>query len=313
MTSEDGPVLDYSSQTDYQGPGSFLGLRSTRRIRQVDVAIVGIPFDTGGAPGSRYAPQAIRAASVGVRSTNSSQRVNILRLCQAIDYGDISVIPGVIEDTYQEITEGLRPLLEANVVPICMGGDHSVTLGELRAMHRRYGGIAWVQLDAHADAYESYFDGKVRYNAGTFVRRAVEENLIDPARSTLIGVRSFRDVDDDARDLGFEVLTMDEIVASPPIALAEHVRARIGGQPAFLSFDIDAIDPACAPATGTQVPGGLTSREALAIVRSLCDISFVGFDVVEVNPLLEGSRTTATLAANLIFEFMSLIALQKSS
>jgi agmatinase len=194
-----------------------------------------------------------------------------------------------------------------------MGGDHSVTLGELRAMHRRYGEIALVQLDAHADVYESYFDGKVRYNAGTFVRRAVEEGLIDAARSTLIGIRSFRDANDDARRLGFAVFTMDDTTASPPTALAEHVRARIEGRPAFLSFDTDAIDPAYAPATGSQVPGGLTSREALAIVRSLRDISFVGFDVVEVNPLLEGSRTTATLAANLIFEFMSLIALRQSS
>jgi len=297
-----------------QGLNSFLGLPAASSVGQaIDLAIVGIPFDGGGAPGARYAPRAIRSGCAGIRSSNTLQKENILRLCQAIDYGDLTVIPGCIEETYEEIAKGLKPLLDADIIPICMGGDHSVALGEMRALHQRYGTMALVQMDAHADVYDSYCNGKVKYNAGTFVRRALEEGLIDPARSTLAGIRTYRDVDDDARKLGFDVIPIEELTSCSAASLADRIRKRIRNTVTFLSFDIDVMDPAYAPATGSQVPGGLTSREALAILRALRDIPFKGFDLVEVNPLLENPQTTAILAATLIFEFMSLIAWQKKA
>ena len=295
----------------FNPPGTFLGLPATRNVQGVDLAVVGIPFSSGSA-GSQYAPPAIRAASVGVRPTNPAQRMNILRLCRAIDYGDLLVVPGDIHETYNEIEAGLQPLLNAGAIPICMGGDHSVTLGQLRALHKQFGSLALLLLDAHHDVYDNYYEGRVKYNAGTHVRRAIEEGLVDTARSIIVGLRTFRDVDDDPTALGLSVLTIDDVTDAPVRMTVERIKDRLGSGPAFMSFDIDVMDPAYAPGTGSQVPGGLTSREALAIVRGLHDVSFVGFDIVEVNPLLDPSRTTASLAAHLIFEFMSLIALRES-
>ena len=293
-------------------PGTFLGLPATRQLAGVDVAIVGIPFSSGGV-GSQSAPAAIRAASVGVRPTNPARRANILRSLRAIDYGDLPVVPGMIQETYDEIEAGLRRLLDAGVTPICLGGDHSVTLGELRAIGRRHGPLSMLLLDAHHDVYDSYFEGRVRYNAGTHLRRAIGEGLVDPAHSIIVGLRTFRDVDDDPTALGLGVLTIDDIAGAPAAETAARIRDRVGEGPAFLSFDIDVMDPACAPGTGSPVPGGLTSREALSILRNLEGVPFVGFDLVEVNPSVDPSHITAALGAYLIFEFMSLMAALRSS
>jgi len=298
---------DSSESPAYIPPGTFLGLPATRQTAGIDIAVAGIPFSSSGA-GSQGGPVAIRAASVGVRPTNPARRANILRYCRAIDYGDLAVIAGLIQETYDKIEAGLRPLVEAGVTPICMGGDHSVTLGQLRALCRRHGPLGIALMDAHHDVYDSYYDGLVRYNAGTHLRRAIDEGLVDPARSIIAGLRTFRDVSDDAVTLGLDVLTIDDIANAPIASTVERIRARLGNGPAFLSFDIDVMDPSCAPGTGSPVPGGLTNREALAIVRGLAGISFVGFDIVEINPTLDPSRITAALGAYLIFEFMSLIA-----
>ena len=303
---------DLSEPPAYIPPGTFLGLPATRQTTGVDLAIVGIPFSSGGA-GSQHAPAAIRAASVGVRPTNPARRANILRYCRAIDYGDLTVVPGLIQETYHEIEAGLRPLVEAGVTPICMGGDHSVTLGQLRALRRRHGPLGFVLMDAHHDIYDSYYEGLVRYNAGTHLRRAINEGLVDPTRSIIAGLRTFRDVDDDPAALGLDVLTIDGIADAPIASTVERIRARLGDGPAFMSFDIDVMDPACAPGTGSPVPGGLTNREALAIVRGLANVPFVGFDIAEINPALDPSRITAGLGAYLMFEFMSLIAIRKST
>ena len=180
----------------YIPPGTFLGLPATRQTAGIDLAVAGIPFSSSGA-GSQGAPAAIRAASVGVRPTNPARRANILRYCRAIDYGDLAVVPGLIQETYDRIEAGLRPLVEASVTPICMGGDHSVTLGQLRALRRRHGPLGIVLMDAHHDCYDGYYEGLVRYNAGTHLRRAIDEGLVDPTRSIIAGLRTFRDVQDD--------------------------------------------------------------------------------------------------------------------
>jgi agmatinase len=286
---------------------SFADLPASVESGTPDVAILGVPFSSG-VTGAQLAPAAIRAASKGVRPTNAALRQNALRHCRAVDCGDIPVVPGMIECTYDEIVKGMKPFVDSGVMTLCMGGDHTVTLGEVRALHSRYGKLGFVLFDAHHDVYDSYADGRVRFNAGTHLRRAIEEGLVDPARTIIVGLRTYRDADDNAEKLGVSVMTIEEVVSAPPSATIERIHQRVSGGPAFLSFDIDVMDPAYAPGTGSQVPGGLTSREALALIRGLDGRLFVGFDVVEVNPALDPSQTTAHLAAHIIFEFIALTA-----
>ena len=286
---------------------SFLQLPSTAASEKIDIAIVGIPFSAS-TSGAQSAPGAIRMASGGVRPINPRERNNAVKHCNIVDCGDISVVPGMIDETYAATVRGLKPLLDAGAVPICMGGDHSVTLGEIRAVSARHGKLSFVLLDAHHDVYDSYNEGRSRYNAATHLRRAVEEGLVDPGRSVIVGLRTFRDVDDDAEDMGIKVIPIDEVVEQPVSATIDAIHKRIGKKPAFLSFDIDVIDPAFAPGTGSQVPGGLTSREAFSLLRGLDGNAFVGFDLVEVNPQLDDSPTTTRLAAHIIFEIITLVA-----
>jgi agmatinase len=290
---------------------SFMRLPDMQNIEHTDIAIIGIPFSSN-AFGCQSAPMAIRMASVGVRPSNPAIRTNALHSCCAIDYGDVPVVPGLIHETYNETAKYLKPLLDANIIPICMGGDHSVTLGEIRAMYNRYGKLSFVLLDSHGDVYDSYNEGRDRYNAGTHIKRAIDEGLVKPEKSIIVGLRSFRDIDDDPADLGISVLTTDDVVNAPIEVTIKQIHERIGNDPVFISFDIDVIDPAYAPGTNSQVPGGFTSRETLSIIRGLHGMSFAGFDIVEVNPYLDPSHSTAKLAAHIMFEFMSLIALRKS-
>ncbi len=203
------------------------------------------------------------------------------------------------------------PIAEAGVTPVGIGGDHSVTLAELRAVAKVHGPLGLVHLDSHGDIWESYFGRP--YNHGTLFRRALEEGLIDPARSLQAGMRgSLYGPDDLAMHakLGIEMLTWGELARLEPTEYADRVRARVGAGPAFFTFDIDFVDPSYAPATGTPEVGGPTSFQALELVRALTGIDFRGFDVVEVAPTYDGpGQATSLIAANVIFEMLSLIAL----
>jgi agmatinase len=194
-----------------------------------------------------------------------------------------------------------------------LGGDHSIALGELRAHAEGHGPLALVLLDAHADVWDAYYGERLFH--GTPFRRAVEEGLVLPERSLMAGMRGPLYGEGDlgaAAELGFELLTDDELRALKPAEYGERVRARVGDTPAFLSFDIDVFDPAFAPATGTPEAGGLTPREAFALLRALAGASFVGFDLVEVSPPYDGpGQTTAMLAANVAYEFLALSALAR--
>ena len=286
---------------------TYLGLHGIGDVSLVEIAVLGIPFSCGAA-GCQDAPAAIRAASVGVRPINPAERANILRTCNVADAGDVPVVSGMVLETYSEIEKKLKPLLHAGILPICMGGDHSVTLGELRAIHERYGKTAVILLDAHGDVYDSYNDGRNRYNAGTHLRRAMDEGLIKVENSVIAGLRTFRDIDDNPENLGFLVLTIEDIIQSPVEDTIRRIRERVGDEKVFISFDIDVVDPAYAPGTNSQVPGGITSREAFAIIRGLKNLPVVGFDVVDINPYIDPSHTTAKLAAHLMFEFICLAA-----
>ena len=202
--------------------------------------------------------------------------------------------------------------MEAGAIPICIGGDHSITLGELRSIKKKHGPVALVQFDSHFDTVDSYFGN--RYNHGTVFKRALEEGLIDVGRSIQVGMRgSLYSIDDlnNSIDMGFKVITTQEMSKMGLKEVAKQIVERVGDGKAFLSFDIDFVDPAYAPGTGTIEVGGFTSFEVLEILRELKNINFVGYDLVEIIPAFDSTQITASLGSNIIFEFISIIALKK--
>ena len=296
------------------GIATFMGLDHTRDLAGVDVAVIGVPSDTGGTPGSRTGPRAMRDVSSLLRPVNAHHNVAPMQEMRVIDYGDLMVVPGSIQRTYQEIEAGLEPFFAAGVIPVLLGGDHSITLAHLRAASKRYGPVAMLQFDSHTDVYDVYYETE-RYNAGTPFRRAAEEQVVATEKSIMVGLRgtvySTHDYQD-ARDLGFHVRTMDDIMELGIPRIIADIREIVGDHPLFVTFDVDSLDPAFAPGTGTLEIGGLTTREALTIVRALGGLNFVGFDVVEVNPPLDPGRTTAVVGATMAFEFLSLLALARA-
>ena len=280
----------------------------------LDVALVGIPYDGGTSyrTGARFGPRAVREQSSLIRSWHPVLKVHPFQRLRVADCGDVDVVPISIERTFEAITRRVEEIVTAGATPLCVGGDHSITLAILRAVARRYGRVGVVHFDAHPDTWDEYFGSKFFH--GTPFRRAVEEELIDPRRMIQIGIRgplygaedfAFHD------EHGIEVIRI-EAVKDHGVAVAAQRLARLAGGPVYCSFDIDAVDPAYAPGTGTPEVGGLTSYEALALVRALSGLTLVGADIVEVAPPYDGpGQITALLAANLMFELVSLFALQR--
>jgi len=279
----------------------------------VDVAIFGAPFDGGTSfrPGARFGPQAIRQASRLLRAYNYALNVRPFDDLSVIDYGDLQVVPSDIEDTYTLLESEAGVLYANDLFPIAMGGDHSVILPLLRACAAKHGPVSLVQFDAHIDTWENLF-GK-RYNHSTSIKRAIEEGLIDPRRSIQVGIRATQPFPDDldrTRGLGLTIVTTEELFARGiPDVTAEILR--LVGPKVYLTFDIDFVDPAFAPGTGTPEVGGPGSREVLALLRGLKMLPLVGADVVEVAPAYDQSEITAMLAANVILEIVSLLAWQR--
>jgi agmatinase len=276
-------------------------------------AVIGVPFDTATSwrPGARFAPEAIRSASVLLRPWHPQHGIEVLAPGRVIDGGDVAITPGNAERSTGQIAAALEPLCAAGITPVVLGGDHSTLLGELRAHAVVHGPLALVLLDAHADTWEDYYGERIFH--GTVVRRAVEEGLLDPARSLIAGVRGslYASADlDDARALGFELLAIEQLREAGPRGFAALAGQRIAPGPAFLGLDIDVLDPSIAPATGTPEVGGLLADEALALLRALAGLRFVGFDVVEVSPPYDmPGQTTALMAANIAYEMLALDAL----
>jgi agmatinase len=298
----------------FSGVRTFMRLPNSQDLENSDAAIVGAPFDTATTfrVGARFGPESIRSVSHLLRPYNPSQDVSIFDHLSVIDYGDVPVVPGYIEKSYRRIAEGLQPIHRAGVVPIVLGGDHSVALPELRAAAAAHGPLALVQFDAHPDTWDSYFGE--RHTHGTPFRRAVEEELILPERSIQVGMRgSLFDADDwnDARELGFELISTDEVRETSILETIVRIRERVANVKAYASFDVDFVDPAFAPGTGTPEIGGFTSREAQEFVRGLVGLDLVGCDVVEVYPAYDPAYITAFLAANVAYEMLSLIAARR--
>ncbi|HEX2183587.1 MAG TPA: agmatinase [Rubrobacteraceae bacterium] len=300
----------------FSGVRTFMRLPNVQDLENADAAIVGAPFDTGGTfrIGARFGPESIRSVSHLLRRYNPGLDVGIFDYLSVIDYGDVPVVPGYIEESYRRIAEGLEPIHRSGVVPVVLGGDHSIALPELRAAAAVHGPLALVQYDSHPDTWDAYFGQK--HTHGTPFRRAVEEGLLDPSRSIQVGMRgSIYDAGDwnDAREMGFDLVPTDEVRELGIPAVVERVRERVGDARAYVSFDVDFVDPAFAPGTGTPEIGGFTSREAQEFVRGLAGLEIVGCDVVEVLPPYDTAQITALLAANVAHEFLSLFALRRKN
>lgn len=294
----------------YSGVRTFARCPHVRDVDGVDVAVVGLPFDTGTSyrVGARFGPEAVRSSSTLLRPYNQNLRVDAFATQSVVDWGDIDVTPGDAVRTLEQIDAGLRQLADAGITTIGIGGDHTVVLGELRAHAAVHGPLALVLLDAHVDTGDEYYGQ--RYFHGTPFRRAVEEGLVTPEDSLFAGMRgpTYDDAEwDAARALGFEVIPCEQLREWTAEHYAERVRERVGDRPAFLSFDIDIIDPGLAPGTGTPEAAGLMPHQALRFVRALAGLDFRGYDVVEVSPQLDGpGQPTALLAANVAYEFLGL-------
>ena len=299
----------------------FSGIRTFMRLPyasdasqwgSADVAVVGIPFDTAASyrPGARFGPAGIRDISTLLRPSNQFHKLNAFNRLKVVDIGDITAIPADIHRTYESIQSVYQELAVHGVIPLGLGGDHSISLGELRGLAAHYGPLSLIHFDAHCDTWDNYWG--IRYTHGTIFRRACEEGLIMPEHSIQVGMRGTEydpsDLDS-SRALGFEVMSTVDIVKTEAAEVAQAIHRRIGRHPVFLTFDIDFFDPSQAPGTGTPEVGGPSSLCGLEIVRRLSGLNFVGFDVVEVLPAYDAAQITQLLAATLAFEFVALAAL----
>lgn len=299
----------------FSGVKTFMRMQNIRSVEDVDLAVLGIPFDTCATyrGGTRFGPTAIREMScLAAKPYNPELAVNIFEQCSCVDYGDLSTVPGYIEESFQLITEEMSVLFEAGIIPIAMGGDHSVTLPELRACCRTHGPVALIHFDAHYDTLPEYF-GKP-YSHGTPFYHAAKEKLVDTSHSIQLGIREGLYGASDIefpKELGYHSLTASQMHKMQPEEIISIIKNRVGNAKTFLTFDIDFLDPAFAPGTGTPVPGGFSTAQALELIRGLRDLDIIGFDLVEVSPAFDPSNITSIAAAGLIQEFMSQAAYKK--
>lgn len=311
----DNPALGAHMQP-FAGIPTFMRQSATRDLTDVDVAVMGVPFDGGTSyrSGTRMGPRKIREASLMLWGYNNVLHVSPLENLGVVDYGDVNVVPVSIEATMQAITAEAREVLASQTTLITLGGDHSITLPLLRAHAEAFGPLAVVHFDSHPDTWESEFGGQL-CSHGTPFRRAIEEGLIDTSAYIQVGIRGSTSGPDDlleAQQLGARVMPIEEVFELGIPAVIGQIQAMMGKRRVYVSLDIDAVDPAFAPGTGTPEVGGLTSYQMLQLVRGLRGLNLVGFDLVEVNPAFDHGDITSILAANLAFEFLSLLALRRS-
>lgn len=303
-----GPV-DASAVPRFAGPATFARLPALADVGRCDVAVLGLPFDTGTSyrPGARFGPSAIRQASRLLRPFNPALGVLPFATQQVADASDLALTPFDIDRAVREIEGGVGALLSTASRVLALGGDHTVALPMLRALARRSGPVAVVHFDAHLDTWDTYFDAPVTH--GTPFRRAAEEGLLVPGRCVHVGTRgplyAAQDLPQDA-GLGFCVLTAVDVAERGIAAVGQEICERVGNLPVYVSVDIDVLDPAFAPGTGTPEPGGLATRELLALLRGLRRLQVVSADVVEVSPAYDHAEITALAAAHVAYELLSI-------
>lgn len=301
----------------FAGPATFCRLPELREVPRCDVAVLGIPFDSGTSyrPGARFGPQAIRQASRQLRTNfHPAYDTEPYKVMQVADAGDVGCNPFSIDEAIQQIETAADELYERAGAIVSLGGDHTIALPLLRAVNRRLGGpVALVHFDAHLDTWDTYFGAP--YTHGTPFRRAAEENLFIDGASMHVGIRgplySRRDLQED-RELGFKVIHCDELQREGVDHIAERIRRRVGDHALYLSIDIDVLDPSCAPGTGTPEIAGMTSRELVNILRGLRGLNLVSADIVEVAPAYDHAELTSLAAATIAYEMINLIACREA-
>ncbi|MEZ5234280.1 MAG: agmatinase [Acidimicrobiales bacterium] len=294
----------------FGGIATFMRLPGRSTPAELDVAVVGVPFDIGTSnrPGARFGPRAIRAESVLIRPYNMATRAALFDSLRIDDIGDAATNPYNLADAVARIEAFYDDLLAHGVIPVSLGGDHTIVLPILRAMARRHGPVGLIHIDAHTDINDTMFGEAVAH--GTPFRRAAEEGLLDPRRVAQIGVRATGYAADDfdwSRRQGFRVVQAEECWHRSLTPLIDEVRAQLQGGPVYLSFDIDGLDPAYAPGTGTPEIGGLTTVQALELIRGCRGLDLVGCDLVEVAPIYDPTAMTPLVAANLLYEMLCVL------
>jgi len=312
------------SNSPYQPAVS--GIRTFSRLpyaseigdEEIDLAVLGIPFDSlvTFRPGARLGPNAIRQASGLCRNYSQQMEVAVFERLRAFDVGDVNVNPFNYEETFRQIEDRVSKLQSQGAAVVSLGGDHSVLLPILRATSRKYPQLTLIQFDAHTDTTDAGPSGQ-RFHHGTWVRRAIEEGLVLGNRIFQIGIRGFLEsasFTDYEKEAGVHILDMQGLhEPSPREAFLHTLRETAGSGPCYLTFDIDGVDPAFAPGTGTPVVGGLTSFEALSMLRSFKGLRFIGGDVVEVAPPYDHSEITSLLGAAIALEIGALIAIARGA
>jgi agmatinase/guanidinopropionase len=298
----------------FGGITTFMRRTASRELDGIDVAIVGVPFDSGTSyrSGTRFGPRKIREASLLLWGYNQVLKVAPTDQLRIVDYGDVDVIPVDIRATMQAITREVDAILEKDVTVAALGGDHSITLPLLRAHAKKFGPLAVIHFDSHPDTWDFEYPSQP-YSHGTPFRRALEEELIDPDAYIQVGIRGSTSGPEDleqARQKGAQVITIQDAHVMGMKAVIQTIHEAVSGHPVYLSLDIDAVDPAYAPGTGTPEVGGFSSFQILQLLRGLNGLDLVGFDLVEVCPAYDHGEITSILAANLVFETLSILALK---
>jgi agmatinase len=305
-----GPT-DATITPRFAGPATFARLPRIDEVTRMDVAVVGVPFDSGVSyrPGARFGPAHVRESSRLLRPFNPAVEVLPFAAQQVVDAGDIACNPFDIPEAITAVERGARELVDAGARLLTIGGDHTIALPLLRVMAAEHGPISVVHFDAHLDTWDTCFGAPMTH--GTPFRRAAEEGLIDPEGSIHVGIRgplyASQDLLDDAA-LGFTAITCPDIEVDGLAATIERIRARVQDRPVYVSVDIDVLDPAHAPGTGTPEAGGLTSRELLAMLRSFGDLDLVSADIVEVSPAYDHAQLTGIAASHVAYELLSAMA-----
>lgn len=305
--------VDSLNSPRFAGIKTFMRLPYTTDLTDVDFTILGVPFDTGStfATGSRFGPQAIREASAILKPFHTVLKVNTVDYCYGVDYGDIPIVPGFIEQTYEAIEKTMQPIVDKGIIPICLGGDHSITLAELRAIVKKHGPVALIHFDAHSDTTDLYFGQK--YCHGSTFRRAIEEGLLLPDHILQIGLRGplySEDQFEFALTHGVEILSNWDIREMGFDKVVEKIQEKTKGCPVFVTFDIDFLDAAYVPGTGTPEICGFNTFEAqYMVLKGLRGSNIVGCDLVEVLPAADSpGMITSYAASGIIFDFIGLIA-----
>ena len=298
----------------YTGLATFMRAPIADSLSNIDIGLVGIPYDGAltNRPGARHGPREVRNQSSLMRSINHATRINPYALCRIADVGDVPFHSAFdIEKSHADIAQFISTLAREGIMPLSCGGDHSVTLPVLRAIAGEP--VALIHIDAHTDTWDSFQGSK--FNHGAPFRRAHEEGLIDAKKTVQIGIRGAQNIADGwsySEQSGMRVMFIEEVQSRGIAAIVEETRAIVGDSPVYMSFDIDSIDPAFAPGTGTPEIAGLTTAEALALIRGFRNLNYVGADVVEVSPPFDVGGLTALAGATVMYEILCVLAEAKA-